>query len=65
MGCKSGGPTLDLVPGATAILTRVFPADTLASFAAGKYGINAVVTTTTDVSGVWGGTVLLPLEASQ
>ena len=65
MGCKSAGPTLDLAPGATATLTRVFPADTLASFAAGKYGINAVVTTTTGVSGVWGGTVLLPLEASQ
>jgi len=65
MGCKSGGPTLDLAPGDTATLTRVFPADTLASFAPGMYGINVVVTTTTDVSGVWGGTVLLPLGASQ
>jgi hypothetical protein len=65
MGCKSGGQTLDLAPGDTVALTRVLPADTLASFAAGKYGINVVVTTTTVVSAAWGGAVLLPLEVSQ
>jgi len=63
MGCKSGSPTLDLAPGDTATLTRVLPADMLASFAAGKYGITVVVTTVTAVSGSWGGAVLLPLEA--
>jgi len=65
MACASTAPTLDLAPGDTAILTRVLPADVLASFAAGRYGINVVVTTTTVVSGAWGGTVLLPLGSSQ
>jgi len=65
MACASRGPTLDLAPGDTVALTRTLPADILASFAPGKYGINVVVTTTTVVTGAWGGTVLLPLGTSQ
>lgn len=65
MGCPSGGPTIDLAPGDTTVLTRTLPAATLASFAQGKYGINVAVTTTTDLIGTWGGTVLLPLGSSQ
>lgn len=65
MGCSLGGPTIDLAPGDTTVLTRTLPAATLASFAPGKYGINVAVTTTTDLTGTWGGTVLLPLGTSQ
>ena len=61
MGCPIGGPTVDLSPSDTALLTRVVPANTLASFAPGTYGINVVVTTTTVVSGVWAGAIVLPL----
>jgi hypothetical protein len=65
MACPSGLPTFDLGPGDTAVLTRLLPADMLRPFAPGQYGINVVVTTTTGVSGTWGGTVLLPLGTSQ
>lgn len=61
MACAQGGPTLDLAPGATAVLTRVVRADTLATFAPGTYGVNVAVTTTTDLIGVWAGSVQLPL----
>ena len=65
MACPSGRPTIDLAPGDTTVLTRALPADMLASFAPGKYGINVAVTTTTVLAGAWGGTVLLPLGTSQ
>jgi hypothetical protein len=61
MACAQGGPTLDLAPGDTAVLTRVLRADSLASFAQGTYGINVAITTTTDLMGVWAGAVHLPL----
>lgn len=60
-GCPSGGPALDLAPSDTTVLTRLVPASALASFAPGKYGITVVVSTTTYVSGVWAGAVVLPL----
>lgn len=63
MGCPSGGPTIDLAPGVTTVLTRTLAAATLASFTPGKYGINVAVTTTTGLTGAWGGTVLLPLTS--
>jgi hypothetical protein len=65
MGCPSGGPTIDLAPGDTRLLTHTLPAAALASFAPGQYGINVAVTTTTDLMGTWGGTVLLPLGTSR
>jgi hypothetical protein len=61
MACAQGGPTLDLAPGDTAVLTRVFRAVTLASFAAGTYGVNVAITSTTGLMGVWAGAVHLPL----
>jgi hypothetical protein len=62
--CPAGGPTLDLAPGDTAVLTRVIRADALASFAPGTYGINAAVTTNTYLIGVWAGAVQLPLASA-
>ncbi len=37
-------------------------ADSLASFAAGRYGVNVAVTTRTLLIGTWAGTVQLPLS---
>jgi hypothetical protein len=45
------------------VLTRVFGADTLATFTPGTYGIDAAVSTTTVSSGIWVGAVQLPLAA--
>jgi hypothetical protein len=59
--CPLSGPTLNLAPGDTTVLTRVFSADTLALFAAGTYGINVSVTTKAGLIGVWAGAVQLPL----
>jgi len=59
--CAPGGPTLELAPGDTTVLTRVLGADTLASFAPGMYGVNVAVTTSTALIGVWAGAVQLPL----
>lgn len=59
--CAPGGPTLDLAPGDTAVLTRVFSADTLATFAPGRYAVSVAVTTNTYLIGVRAGTVQLPL----
>jgi hypothetical protein len=65
MACAPGGPALDLAPGDSAVLTRVLGADTLASFAPGRYGVNVAVTTDTYLIGVWAGTVQLPLALSR
>src|SRR2546430_14157232 len=51
MACPPGGSTLELAPGDTAVLTRVLGADTLASYAAGLYGVNVAVTTSTGLLG--------------
>ncbi len=64
MACPPGGSTLELAPGDTAVLTRVLGADTLASYAAGLYGVNVAVTTSTGLLGVWAGAVQLPLTTS-
>ncbi len=61
MGCAPGGPTIDLAPGDTALLTRVLPGDSLASFVPGTYGVNVAVTTSTGLLGAWAGAVHLPL----
>lgn len=61
MACLPGGPTLDLAPGDTTVLTRVLRAGTLASFAQGKYGVNVAVTSSTALIGVWAGAIQLPL----
>jgi hypothetical protein len=61
MACPRGGPTLDLAPGDTTVLTRMLGADTLATFAPGTYGVNVAVTTSTGLLGVWAGAVQLPL----
>jgi hypothetical protein len=65
MACAPGGPTLALGPGDTAVLTRVFGADTLTSFPPGTYGVNVAVTTSTALTGVWAGAVELPLASSR
>ena len=59
--CPSDGPTLDLAPGGSVVLKRVFPPDSLTSFAPGLYGINVQVTTDRALIGVWAGTIRLPL----
>jgi hypothetical protein len=65
MACARGGPTLDLAPGDTAVLTRVLTAETLAAFAPGTYGVSVMVTATTQLIGAWGGAVQLPLGRSR
>jgi hypothetical protein len=65
MACPSGSATVDLAPTDTLVLTRVLPADSLASFAPGNYGVNVAITTTTDVMGGWAGAILLPLGSSR
>jgi len=60
-GCASVGATRDLAPGDTVVVTRTVGADELASLPAGTYGVNAALTTTTAITGVWGGVVQLPL----
>jgi hypothetical protein len=65
MGCAPNGPTIDLAPGDTAVLTHVIRADSLASLTQGNYGVNVVVTTNTSVIGVWAGAVRLPLGSAQ
>jgi hypothetical protein len=64
MACPPGGSVLELAPGDTAVLTRVLGADTLAAYAAGLYGVNVAVTTSTGLLGVWAGAVQLPLTTS-
>lgn len=72
MACAPGGPALVLAPGDTAVLTRVLGADTLASFAPGRYGVNVEVSFDTGtgpvggwgVEGVWADSVQLPLASS-
>jgi hypothetical protein len=59
--CPSDGPTLDLAPGDSVMLKRVFPPDSLTSFSPGLYGVNVQVTTDRVLVGVWAGTVRLPL----
>lgn len=59
--CPADGPTLDLAPRDSVVLTRVFPSDSLASFSPGLYGVNVQVTTDRALVGVWAGTVRLPL----
>ena len=64
MACPAGGPTVDVAPGTTIVLTRTLSADTLASFAPGTYGVNVAVTTSTSLIGTWAGTVELPLSGA-
>lgn len=65
VACPAGGSTLDLAPGDSVVLTRVFSADSLASFASGTYGINVLVSTNGGFIGVWGGVIQLPLISSR
>jgi hypothetical protein len=65
MACAPGGPTLDVGPGDTAVLTRALGADSLATFAPGTYGVNVAVTTSTALVGVWAGAVQLPLGSAR
>ena len=65
MACPSGSATVDLAPTDTLVLTRVLPADSLASFAPGNYGVNVAITTSTAVMGGWAGAILLPLGSSR
>jgi hypothetical protein len=60
VGCPPGGAELDIAPGDSAILTRKFPADTLATFAPGTYSVNVLVGTVHGSIGMWAGTVPLP-----
>jgi hypothetical protein len=64
MGCSLGGPTLDLAPGDTAVLSRVIGAAELSSYLPGTYGINVVVTTDPGLIGVWAGAIVLPLASA-
>lgn len=62
VGCPAGGSKLDVAPGDSAVLTRMFGADTLATFAPGNYGINILVGTVSGWIGAWAGAIQLPLE---
>jgi len=61
MGCISSDSIVDLAPGDTSSVLRVLPADSLANYAPGTYGVNVVVTTTAGVIGAWAGAIQLPL----
>jgi hypothetical protein len=60
-GCASVGTTRDVAPGDTVVVTRTVGADAFASLPAGTYGVNVALTTSTAITGVWGGAVQLPL----
>lgn len=62
-GPEEGCPTQDLAPGDTTTLTRVFGADTLASFAPGTYAVEVDVTTSLAWHGDPVGTIQLPLTS--
>jgi hypothetical protein len=69
--CPTGSLTRDLAPGDTNTMTRVLRADTLASFAPGRYLVEVAVTyhevarTTGDaIMGVLAGGVQFPLDTS-
>ena len=64
-GCQSGLATIDIAPGDSATLVRVFPSDSLALLAPGTYGVNAEVATYSYVSAVWAGAVTLPLPSQR
>ena len=64
MGCALSGPSLDLAPGDTTVLTRVIGGAELSSYLAGTYGINVVVTTNPGLIGVWAGAITLPLAST-
>ena len=63
MACPSGSPTLDMAPGDSTMQSRVLSAATLAAYAPGQYSAGIVVTSTTGLSGLPLGEVLLPLSA--
>jgi len=63
MACPSGSPTLDMAPGDSTMQSRVLSAGTLATYAPGQYSAGIVVTSTTGLSGLPLGEVLLPLSA--
>ena len=65
VACPAGGSTLDVAPGDSVVLTRLFSADSLATLASGTYGINVLVGTNTGSIGVWGGAIQLPLMSSR
>lgn len=62
MACPWSTVPMDLAPGDTASLTRVFGPFT--SITPGTYGINVAVTTSTGLIGVWAGAVHLPPDES-
>lgn len=61
VGCPSGGSELDIAPGDSAVLTRMFSVDSLATLARGTYGVNILVGTATGSVGAWAGAIQLPL----
>ncbi|HZH41183.1 MAG TPA: hypothetical protein VFD85_09240 [Gemmatimonadales bacterium] len=64
MACPADASTLELAPGDTAVLTRDFASEALASYAPGTYGVNVAVTTGNALIGAWAGAVHLPLQAT-
>ena len=64
MACPAAAPSQDLAPGDSTTLAHVVPADSVAALGPGVYGVNAVVTTSTAVTGVWAGAVTLPLPSA-
>ena len=61
VGCPAGGSQLDVAPGDSAVLTRMFSSDTLATFAPGMYGLNIEVGTVSGTITAWAGAIKLPL----
>ncbi len=55
-------PNVVLAPGDSIVLTRVLPADSLARFAAGTYGVNVTVRSDDYLTGTWAGAIQLPLS---
>ncbi len=59
--CPPEGETLALVPGDSAVLTRVLGPEELSDYEPGTYGIDVAVTLTTCLLGTSAGNVQLPL----
>jgi hypothetical protein len=59
--CPSATSTIDLAPSDSVVLSRTLAPSDLTQYAAGLYGINVTVGTTSELITAWGGAVRLPL----
>jgi hypothetical protein len=60
--CQPGGQELSVPAGDSTVLRRTIPADSLASFASGTYGVNWAYISEGYLTAGWAGAVQLPLK---